>query len=159
MDPRAKPHQRPDTGAATKRSWTSTSRATGLCVLIELSDKQLIPGQRPLLDSGDPSKPTGKTLGGQGLPLKKRHRVHRAGNRVRLAGAQGASSSTSSMCPCWSPPPSCNRCATQKRVDIVNVPVPPSCNRSPGTREASRTPCSQKPIPDRPTRRWTDGTP
>ena len=69
---RTKPHQRPDTGAATKRSRTSTSRATGLCVLIEFSDKQLIL-TRPeaSLDSGDPSKPTGKTLGGRGLPPKK----------------------------------------------------------------------------------------
>ena len=43
-----------------------------LCSLIEFTDKQLIL-TRPEAssDSGEPSKPTGKTRGGQGLPLKK----------------------------------------------------------------------------------------
>jgi hypothetical protein len=100
---------------ATKRSQTSTSRTTGLCALIEFTDKQLIltrPG--PLQIQGS-TKPTGKTLGGQGLPLKKRHHVHRAGSRVRLAGAQSASSHPRSQKA---------ECATQKRVDVAKVAVP-----------------------------------
>ena len=79
-----KPHQRPDTGAATKRSRTSTSRATGLCVLIEFSDKQLILTRPEApLDSGNPSKPTGKTLGRQGPPP-------RLGALLHLEGTQAA---------------------------------------------------------------------
>ena len=103
-----------DSQPATKRSQTSTSRTTGLCALIEFTDKQLIltrPG--PLQIQGS-TKPTGKTLGRQGLPLKKHHHVHRAGSRVRLAEAQGASSHPRSQKA---------DCATQKRVDVDTVPV------------------------------------
>ena len=124
---------------ATKRSQTSTSRTTGLCALIEFTDKQLIltrPG--PLQIQGS-TKPTGKTLGGQGLPLKKRHHVHRAGSRVRLAGAQSASSHpgrrrpsalrrsalTSPRWPCRIPSPSCNRSSCSARHSRVHCPGSP----------------------------------